>query len=368
MARIVVQLLSLRPRSASGVVYVRHLVPALARALGPERVVLLGDRFARELLGDTGCEFDEVATADWRLARSAAIRRHLPRVVARHRARAVFVPAVPILETDPGVPSVLVVHSHMHVSRPQGQPWGRRLYWELWHVREFVRDVRRAAALVAPTAAFAQELEELIPGTGERTVVVHHGASAAFHPAGSAPRDEPPRVLVVGNAMTYKNPTGALRIFSRAAAGLPHELRLAGLQASEVERLAGQAGLGAADRARLRALGTLGEAELADEYRRARALLFPSLVESFGLPPLEAMASGLPVAASDLPSVREVTAGAAFLAPPSDEPRFAEGLRRLLVDEAEAARRREAGLARAAELTWDRAAASVAALLSRWLS
>ncbi|MGV8977996.1 MAG: glycosyltransferase family 4 protein [Cellulomonas sp.] len=95
--------------------------------------------------------------------------------------------------------------------------------------------------------------------------------------------------------------------------------------------------------------------ELRALYRSARALVFPSLYEGFGLPPVEAMASGCPVAASDAGSLAEVCGDAAALFDARDPVAIATGVRRALDDSAELTRR---GLARASEFTWAACAAA----------
>ena len=93
--------------------------------------------------------------------------------------------------------------------------------------------------------------------------------------------------------------------------------------------------------------------ELAGLYRRAAALVFPSRYEGFGQPPLEAMASGCPVACSDAASLPEVCGGAARLFDPESPEAIAEAVRAVLDDPEPW---RERGLARAAEFTWERSA------------
>jgi glycosyltransferase involved in cell wall biosynthesis len=88
---------------------------------------------------------------------------------------------------------------------------------------------------------------------------------------------------------------------------------------------------------------------LAGLYRRAACLVFPSLYEGFGLPPLEALASGCPVAASDLPAIREVCGDAAVLFDPHDPEAIAAGVEHALARSAELSR---LGLERTAGFTW----------------
>jgi len=93
--------------------------------------------------------------------------------------------------------------------------------------------------------------------------------------------------------------------------------------------------------------------ELVALYRRAAALVLPSLYEGFGQPVLEAMACGCPVACSDIPPLVEVAGGAARTFRPDDPDAIAAAVRDVLAD---AGPYRERGLARAAAFTWERAA------------
>ena len=103
----------------------------------------------------------------------------------------------------------------------------------------------------------------------------------------------------------------------------------------------------------MESLGLVSREELAGLYRRAACLVFPSLHEGFGLPVLEAMASGCPVAASSVGALPEVCGDAAILFDPEDVHAMENAVREALSRADELS---EAGLARAARFTWEESA------------
>ena len=103
----------------------------------------------------------------------------------------------------------------------------------------------------------------------------------------------------------------------------------------------------------VRFLGFLTDETLAALYRLAAVFVFPSLYEGFGLPPLEAMASGTPVVTSNLSSLPEVVGDAAVLVDPYDALDIKEGIKRVLTDPALRAELVRKGLARAREFSWE---------------
>jgi glycosyltransferase involved in cell wall biosynthesis len=104
----------------------------------------------------------------------------------------------------------------------------------------------------------------------------------------------------------------------------------------------------------VRFFGFVADRTLAILYRLAAVFVFPSLYEGFGLPPLEAMASGTPVITSNVSSLPEVVGDAALLVDPLDAAAIAEAMRRVLTDPALQEDLRQRGLNRAGEFSWDR--------------
>ena len=103
----------------------------------------------------------------------------------------------------------------------------------------------------------------------------------------------------------------------------------------------------------VRFLGYLPEETLAVMYRLAGVFVFPSLYEGFGLPPLEAMASGTPVVTSNVSSLPEVAGDAAVLVDPYDTRAIADGIYRVLTDQRLRADLKRLGLARAGQFSWE---------------
>jgi glycosyltransferase involved in cell wall biosynthesis len=159
-----------------------------------------------------------------------------------------------------------------------------------------------------------------------------------------------PYLLWVGTIEPRKNLTRLIEAF----ATLDHDLDLA---------LAGPAGwnedlerLLAGMRDRVRILGFVPERQLGALYGGAALFCFPSLLEGFGFPVLEAMVQGTPVVTSSGTSTEEIAGGAAVLVDPRDTDSIADGIRRVLDDESLARKLSEAGPARAARFTWERTA------------
>jgi glycosyltransferase involved in cell wall biosynthesis len=161
--------------------------------------------------------------------------------------------------------------------------------------------------------------------------------------------DLPERFLLYpANLWPHKNHERLLRAYALADAGDVH-LVLTG-------QTYGRPLPGTPD-LRVRHLGHVPFEQLPALYRRATATVFPSLFEGFGMPLVEAMASGCPVAASARGAIAETCGDAALLFDPEDEEAIADAIRRIVADDDLRERLRAAGLERAAGFRWDDVAA-----------
>jgi glycosyltransferase involved in cell wall biosynthesis len=172
-------------------------------------------------------------------------------------------------------------------------------------------------------------------------------------------------LLHVGTLQPRKNLGRLVAAFAAIASEEPDvELVLAGKRGwgrEDPAALAGHLGVGT----RVHLLGYVPRTELPALYGSATAVVVPSLYEGFGLPVLEALACGVPVAASWGSSLPEVAGSAALYFDPLDVDELAGVLRRLLAEAPLRRRLSEAGPARAREFTWERCAAATQAVLER---
>jgi glycosyltransferase involved in cell wall biosynthesis len=260
-----------------------------------------------------------------------------------------------------GVPVILTIHDLIFQDFPASTGRLDRLFRTV----VLPRAARRADRVIVDSLAVGRQVVERLGVAEQRVRVVPLGAGHGFRRVDDDARvaavrarfgARPPYVIAVGRGYPHKNLTGLLRAIAVLRRDhLDAQLVLVGERfraAAEVERLTAELGLGGA----VVWTGFAAADDLDALYSGAAAFAFPSLAEGFGLPPLEAMACGAPVVASNLTAVPEVVGDAGLLADPRDPEAFAAALGRVLADPALAAELRSRGFARAAEFTWDRCA------------
>ncbi|HSI56665.1 MAG TPA: glycosyltransferase family 1 protein [Ideonella sp.] len=162
-------------------------------------------------------------------------------------------------------------------------------------------------------------------------------------------------LLAVASANPSKNLAALQAAFARLPAGLGLNLVIVG-GANAGVFASGSSGAPAQAGSRVLHTGVLPDSELKALYQQALALVFPSLYEGFGLPPLEAMACDCPVIAARAAALPEVCGDAALYVDPASVDEMAAALHRLAVDGAERERLRSAGRLRAAAFSWRRSA------------
>jgi glycosyltransferase involved in cell wall biosynthesis len=213
-----------------------------------------------------------------------------------------------------------------------------------------------ATACVCISQATADDLKRFYPQVAGRVHVIHPGAEHLGRPESHRDTKEPPAdepfALFVGNRDQYKN--FAVVLDAMLVPQWPRELMLhvVGSPFKEAERFLIQT-LGLENR--IRNLGRVSDAELCYQFRVARCLLFPSLLEGFGLPILEAQMNGCPAVLSDIPVFREAAGDGAIFFDPRRAEKLAEAAAAVMEPDV---RRRvtEAGYKNTTRFGWDRCA------------
>jgi len=223
--------------------------------------------------------------------------------------------------------------------------------------------VRRSHRVMADSQSTRDDLVELLGAKPERIDVVPLGLGTVRREQPQSERDvrarfdlgERPVVLSLSAKRPHKNLLALIGAVARLPVAERPVLVLPGYPtAYEAELRERARSLGIEDDVRFPAW--VSAAELEGLWAITRAFVFPSLYEGFGLPVLEAMARGVPVACSNASSLPEVAGDAALLFDPQDEPAIAQALQRLLLDEELTDRLRARGAERVREFTWERTA------------
>jgi len=234
----------------------------------------------------------------------------------------------------------------------------------VWHHRLALPAILRAAdRIITISEASKRDIVRCYRVPEEKVSVTYLAASLpgrATYPTAMPPDAgaglTKPYILNVGTLEPRKNLTGLLKAFARARSkGLPHSLVVVGASGWGRSPIAGLVdGLGIRDHVHF--TGFVDDQSLPRLYAGADFFVYPSLYEGFGLPVLEAMASGAPVITSNVSSLPEVAGGAAVLVDPSSTAELSDAMLRLAGDEELRRQLRVKGLERAGHFSWEQTA------------
>jgi glycosyltransferase involved in cell wall biosynthesis len=352
VTRVGVNALYLIPGCVGGTeIYLRELLAALARVDTANEYFVFTNRETGADLVPRQANFHfkpQAVHASFRPARILWEQIALPFEASHYRLDVMFNPGftAPVLAS---CPLVTVFHDLQHKRHPEHFRWFDLPFWRLllW------ASARRSQRLIAVSEATRADLLHFYRLPPERITVIPHGVEPRFFGLGRTHIES--YVLCVSTLHPHKNLDRLIRAYGRHK----HRFRLVlagmrGFDTRSLERLIAELGLGDS----IQLTGWIAREELYRLYERALAFIYPSMFEGFGMPVLEAMAAGLPVACSDIPPLREVAGDAALFFDPLAEDAIASALESITSDSALRRRLAQAGPARARAFTWEKTAAA----------
>ena len=260
--------------------------------------------------------------------------------------------------------SVVVIHDLSFIKYPQFVQGANRKY-----LSRFVpQSIEKAAHIITISKNSKAEICEYYKVPEEKIAVVYPAADLNFF----FPRDESEilnvrdkygidrkYILYTGTIEPRKNIVGILDAYSQLEPKLRDEYQLVlgggmGWLAEEINSK-----LKDLKKLNIKATGYIDDEDLPALYSGASLFVFPSHYEGFGMPPLEAMACGVPVITSNVSSLPEVVGGAGILVGPNDTNELVESMEKLLKDPALRCKFKERGLKQAAKFTWEESASKL---------
>jgi glycosyltransferase involved in cell wall biosynthesis len=365
-ARIGINALYLIPGAVGGTeIYLRELLAALAAIDTTNQYFVFTNRETGRDLVPHQPNFTwrpQAVRATFRPARILWEQTMLPLEAVRCRLDVLFNPGFTAPFAAP-CPSVTTFHDLQHKRHPEYFRWFDLPFWRLllWNA------AHRSRGLIAVSEATRADLLRFYGLPAGRISVVPHGVSPDFF--GLDRSNIQPFLLCVSTLHPHKNLERLIRAHARSRQGMRLVLAgMRGFQTQAIEKLIAELGLKDA----VELTGWLARPALLDLYRRAHAFVYPSTFEGFGMPVLEALAAGIPVACSDIPPLREVAGSgceeAALFFDALDEGAMAAALDRIAGDEDLRRKLAAAGPERARPFTWRRAAEATLAALGSAIS
>jgi glycosyltransferase involved in cell wall biosynthesis len=355
--------------------YIRNLVRTLAEVDKDSRYTLIvrpGETAVPEGLGSA------FSTAAYGLPDTELLHNFsFPRFLKHFSAHLYHIPLNSVAWWMPK-PYVLTIHDMSSLLFPARQDIRGTL-----HQERYRRGALRASRVITVSNSTRRDIEQVLHVPADRIRTIYSAPDPAFSGALDAVHDRQildrysihyPFILYAGTIRPQKNIPRLIEAFAVLRAELDRHPDYSGLHLviigdeitrnPAVRRAVAQARI----ESNVRFLGFVPTETLRVFYRAATLFAFPSLYEGFGLAPLEAMACGTPVVASDIPALVEAVGTAALLVSPDNVFDIARGLREILLD---SERRRSlsiAGRAQAARFRWERTAREVLAIYQETLS
>src|SRR5690606_29650739 len=242
-------------------------------------------------------------------------------------------------------PYIFTVHDLMHLFYYTKM---HRVYYQ----QVIAKLAKKAKAIITVSHYSKQQLVDLLGIREELISVIYNGVDPSFYQNREAHAIGRPYLLYVGNRRKNKNLAAMLVAFAQADIPKEFVFLLTGNPNTELIVLLSKLRISS----RVRFLGFVKESELPKLYHGAYATMFVSLMEGFGLPVIESMASGTPVLTSSESSLPEVAGGAALCVNPYNVDAITSGINKLVSDQELYSELKEKGLRRAQDFSWKKTA------------
>lgn len=347
--------------------YLRGLAPALARALPQTRITVVSTRSGVSALQADQwrdfCDLVWLPCEDGQRVRRLTAEQALLPLIARTRRASLIHSLANVAPLAPGVPSILTLHDVIFMVT---QTFGRVTTAALSFFAK--RAIRDADALITVSAASRDQICEVLGAEASRFTVVHNGFKQRHSGVLASGEEVRKRyglgvsaiVLCVGAKRPHKNQEVLLRALPMldsdtmlilAGHPEPYEARLRELARTlQVEQ-------------RVRFLDRVCDADLEGLWHVADCCALPSLAEGFGLPVLESLSRGVPIAASNVPAIMEIGGSLPHYFDPRDPRTAADAIKAALCDTTV----RDLGPAHAAQFSWERTATATVDVYERAL-
>ncbi|GAA4780047.1 glycosyltransferase family 1 protein [Olivibacter ginsenosidimutans] len=243
------------------------------------------------------------------------------------------------------IPFVITIHDLMHL-------FYYSTFHRLYYKRVIAPLAKRAKKIITVSHFSKQQLISLLGIDEQRITVIYNGVDDSFRFNKMAYSLNRPYVLYVGNRRKNKNVPAMLTAFAQAKIPQDVVFALTGQPDEALVQQAKQLGI----QERIKFLGFISEEELPKLYKGALATLYVSLMEGFGLPILESMASGTPVLTANTSSLPEIAGTAALCVNPLSVPDITQGITRLVLDPELRQQYIAAGERRVLDFQWEQTA------------
>jgi glycosyltransferase involved in cell wall biosynthesis len=264
--------------------------------------------------------------------------------------------------------AALLVHDLSFRAHPEYFPASIALYMRIL----VSAAIRRADRIIVDSEFTRGEIKHFHANAPQKTSVVYLGVGREFVAEDDTAADQSalqqygvqsPYILAMGNIHPRKNLDSLLEAYQQLQR---NQVKVPPMVWAGIERWGSSQLQSRARDAGVKLIGRVAAEDLPAVYRQASVLVYPSAYEGFGLPPVEAMACGTPVVASNTTSLPEVLGDAALLVDPMNVNQIAAGIERSLFDQSLRTKLRERGIERSQQFDWIKSAQSLLDILDRF--